>query len=579
MATKITRRELVVKSLIGFGALSTPLSLIGCDDDQKTDQPSTVPKFKAEFLHGVASGDPLQDRVIIWTRVTVADTSLKPTVTWQVSTDVEFKNIIATDKVVTTINQDFTVKVDVPKLSAGTAYFYRFICEQVTSPVGQTKTLPTKTDQVTFAVCSCSNYPAGYFHVYKEIAQTKPDVVIHLGDYIYEYGENGYATEDAKKLGRPFADNNNKEIISLDDYRRRYALYRTDIDLQLAHQVLPFIVVWDDHELSNDTWREGAENHQANEGDFYTRKLAALQAYFEWMPIRPIAENNYLNIYRQFDFGGLVNLIMLDTRIIARDQQLEYANYFTAQGQFDIPKFQTAIFDTKRTLLGYEQRQWLQNQLIQSKAVWNVFGQQVLMAKMLIPAELLMALSRMDIAKLNAQIPELMGLKMRHLQNDPTLTEQDKARIQTVVPYNLDAWDGYMAEREIIFQTLKQLNKKAVVLAGDTHNAWHSELYSQDGYLAAVELATSSVSSPGMEEYLKLPAAQVPQFEAIFATLIDELQYCNLNQRGYLQVKFTAQNVQADWKYINTIKDKTYMVDDARKHQVKYATNLVKTNL
>ncbi len=414
------------------------------------------------------------------------------------------------------------------------------------------------------------------------MAKQEVDAIIHLGDYIYEYGKDGYATEEAVKLGRTLAADNDKEIIKLDDYRKRYALYHTDSDLQAAHARHPFIVIWDDHELANDAWKDGAENHQANEGNFLDRKLAALQAYFEWMPIRPVSATDHLNIYRQFDFGSLVQLTMLDTRILARDKQLDYANYMTASG-LDIAKFQADLTSTTRTLMGYTQREWLQKKLAQSTATWNVLGQQVLMAKMLIPAELLLSLSAITsgnvtaetLAKMNQQIIELVTLKVRLKSGDPTLTATEKARVTTVAPYNLDAWDGYYAEREILYGTLKTLNKKVVVLAGDTHNAWSADLHTQAGDFVGVELATSSVSSPGMEKYLSIPLAQLQQFEMAFTTLIDELNYTNLNQRGYLKVSFTAQQVQADWIFLNSIKEKTYTVDTARAHQVVLNNNLV----
>ena len=414
------------------------------------------------------------------------------------------------------------------------------------------------------------------------MAKQEVDAIIHLGDYIYEYGKDGYATEEAVRLGRTLAADNDKEIIKLDDYRKRYALYHTDNDLQAAHARHPFIVIWDDHELANDAWKEGAENHQANEGNFLDRKLAALQAYFEWMPIRPVSATDHLNIYRQFDFGSLVQLTMLDTRILARDKQLNYANYMTASG-LDIAKFQTDLTSTTRTLMGYTQREWLQKKLAQSTATWNVLGQQVLMAKMLIPAELLLSLSAITsgnvtaetLAKMNQQIIELVTLKVRLKGGDPTLTAAEKARVTTVAPYNLDAWDGYYVEREILYGTLKALNKKVVVLAGDTHNAWSADLHTQTGDFVGVELATSSVSSPGMEKYLSIPLAQLQQFEMAFTTLIDELNYTNLNQRGYLKVSFTAQQVQADWIFVNNIKEKTYSVDTARAHQVVLNNNLV----
>ncbi|MFW1967865.1 alkaline phosphatase D family protein [Acinetobacter guillouiae] len=578
MTAKITRRELIQKSLFGFGALSLSAGFTGCNDS--SDRESTT--LQVNFEHGVASGDPLQDRVILWTRLTPNDSSARLQVTWEIALDDQFKQIIKTDKVTTAKAQDFTVKVDATNLKPDQRYFYRFSFGNKVSPVGQTKTLPINPSKVSFAVCSCANYPAGYFYVYREMAKQDVDVVIHLGDYIYEYGQGGYATEDAVKLGRTLAADNNQEIIKLDDYRKRYALYRKDKDLQTLHHRHPFIVIWDDHELANDTWREGAENHQANEGAFFDRKLAALQAYFEWMPIRPISANDHLNIYRQFDFGSLVQLTMLDTRILARDKQLEYTDYITASGM-DFQRFQTDLTNQNRTLMGYTQREWLQQKLAQSKATWNVLGQQVLMGKILIPAELLVPLSAVlsgnatqeVLNQINTMIMELVQLKMRVLQGDPTLTAIEKARLTTVAPYNLDAWDGYYAEREILYGTLKALNKKVVVLAGDTHNAWSSELYSQAGDFVGVELATSSVSSPGIEKYLNIPVEQLQQFEMAFTTLIDELDYTNLNQRGYLNVSFTATQVQADWIYVDTIKEPQYTVDTKRGHQVVLNNQLV----
>ncbi|WP_347019605.1 alkaline phosphatase D family protein [Acinetobacter calcoaceticus] len=577
MSEKISRRELIQKSLFGFGALSLPVAFTGCNDG--SDDEST--EAQADFLHGVASGDPLQDKVILWTRLTPVDLGTRLKVTWEIATDNQFKQNLKTGMVETTKTDDFTVKVDATGLQANTIYYYRFRFGNKISSVGQTKTLPISTNKVSFAVCSCSNYPAGYFYVYREMAKQNVDVIIHLGDYIYEYGADGYAAEDAAKLGRTLPTDNNKEIIKLDDYRKRYALYRQDKDLQAAHQRHPFIVIWDDHELANDTWRDGAENHQSDEGSFSDRKLAALQAYFEWMPIRPVSNTDHLNIYRQFNFGSLVELTMLDTRIVARDKQLEYADYMTAAG-LNAQKFQADLTDPKRTLMGYTQRDWLVDKLKQSTATWNVIGQQVLMSKMWIPAELLVSLGQITsggtspdaLAKMNAQITELVALKLRLEQGDPTLTAQEKMRVTTVVPYNLDAWDGYYAERETVYENLASLNKKVIVLAGDTHNAWASYLYSQKGQYVGVELATSSVSSPGLEKYLSIPMAQLQQFEFAFTTLIDELAYCNLNQRGYLLVTLDQAQVQSDWIFVDSIKNAEYKVDTSRQYQLVLDMNL-----
>ncbi|MCH7390335.1 alkaline phosphatase D family protein [Acinetobacter dispersus] len=588
MTAKISRRELIQKSLFGFGALSLSAGFTGCNDS--SDQETAA--LQVNFEHGVASGDPLQDRVILWTRLTPNDRSAHLQVTWEIALDQQFKQIIKTDKVTTTATYDFTVKVDATGLKPDQSYFYRFIFGDKVSPVGQTKTLPSSATKVSFAVCSCSYYPMGYFHVYREMAKQNVDVVIHLGDYIYEYDADGYAADEAV---RKLEADNNTEIIKLDDYRKRYALYRKDKDLQALHHRHPFIVIWDDHELANDAWRDGAENHTEetseaeNEGKFLERKLAALQAYFEWMPIRPV-DDQHTKIYRQFDFGGLVNLMMLDTRIIARDKQLDYANYMTANG-LDIAKFQADLTNPARTLMGETQREWLLGSkeknivgvLQSSTATWDVLGQQILMTKMLVPAELLFALAEITaghpsdetLEKMNAQITELITLKFRLQKGDPSLTAQEKARVLTVAPYNLDAWDGYFAEREIVYGALAQLKKKVVVLAGDTHNAWSSNLYSKDGAFVGVELATSSVSSPGLEKYLNIPLAQLQQFEFAFTTLIDELNYCNLNQRGYLVVQFDAAQVQSQWIYVDSIKKPVYVIDQTRGYQLSLDKNLL----
>ena len=580
MNIRLTRRELIQKSLAGFGALSLPVALTACGDDNETTAENAL---KVQFLHGVASGDPLHDRIILWTRLTPNDNAARLEVVWEIASDEAFKQLVNTGKVQTNAAQDFTVKVDADRLQAGTEYYYRFRFGNTVSAVGQTKTLPQRSDQVKFAVCSCSNYPAGYFHVYKEMAQENNlDVIIHLGDYIYEYGQGGYATDDAKQLGRTFAADNDKEIIKLDDYRKRYALYRTDADLQVAHQRYPFIVIWDDHELSNDTWEAGADNHQEGEGSFIERQIAALKAYFEWMPIRPVAENDHLNIYRQFDFGGLVNLMMLDTRILARHKQLDYADYMTATGM-DVARFMADLSSNSRSLLGVKQLQWLQAQLMQSTAKWNVLGQQVLMSKMFIPQELLLLLEQVTsgnatvetLAQIKQKIADLLTLKMRLKAGDPTLSAMDKARLSTVAPYNLDAWDGYAYEREVVYGTLQQLGKKAVVLAGDTHNAWAASLHTHaTNHEVGVEFATSSVSSPGIEYYLNVPAAEMVELENAFKLLIDELDYCNLNQRGYLTVTFDHDQVVADWKFVDTVKVREYKIDSTRSHQMTYDVHL-----
>ncbi len=282
---------------------------------------------KAIFTHGVASGDPLADRVILWTRVIPANgEARRVSVQWQMSQSVDFEQISASGSAAASPQSDYTVKIDAGRLSANTSYYYRFTCEGASSPVGKTKTLPeTGTEDVKLAVVSCSNYPQGYFHVYREVAKREYGAVLHLGDYIYEYPAGTYSNEDmTKNHGRQVAPKG--EVIALEDYRTRYGLYRSDPDLQAAHAAHPFICIWDDHEIANDSWRTGAENHNDGEGDYGDRKKAALRAYHEWLPIRSNPRGDQNVIYRSFEFGDLATLIMLDTRIVGRDKPLNYAH-------------------------------------------------------------------------------------------------------------------------------------------------------------------------------------------------------------------------------------------------------------
>jgi alkaline phosphatase D len=571
-----TRRRFLKASAAGFGAAVLSFGLTGCslndDDDETTKQ------IPVSFDHGVASGDPLANSLIIWTRITPLENVTSVNVVWQASTDANFTTISHDGETQVSDATDFTLKVDLQGLDANTTYYYRFISNGKTSPTGAGKTLPTDNiEQVKFAVVSCANYPAGYFHVYGEIAkQTDLDAVLHLGDYIYEYGNTGYATEDAAELGRLLPDDNSDEIISLADYRKRYAHYRKDENLQAAHSHCAFITVWDDHEITNDTWRSGAENHNDGEGEFSERKMHALQAYFEWMPIRNVADKE--RIYRRFEFGNLVSLHMLDTRVLARDEQVNYADFdlTSSQGQTD---FIAAISSPTRALLGNEQLTWLTDGLTTATTQWQVLGQQVLMTKMHLPFEILQLLMNIQVTQASGADPsalltqantlfsELAQIKGRILAGDPTVTSEQRARVETTAPYNLDAWDGYAYEREVILGTAIAAQKNLVVLAGDTHNSWAGQLVTDASNpvsakaAAGVEFATSSVSSPGLENYLALntqPSEAVAQIEQVIALLVNDLAYNNLVERGYLTVTFTQQQALAQWHYVSSVKTADY---------------------
>ncbi|MDZ7784247.1 MAG: alkaline phosphatase D family protein [Halioglobus sp.] len=362
------RRRTLLKGMAATSLL--PLlgaNLVGCSDDSD-NLGATV---SGRFLHGVASGDPLTDRVILWTRLT-PEAEGPVGVAWEVSESPDFDAVVASGEGTTSADVDYTVKVDVEGLAPERRYYYRFSSGGNMSSVGRTRTLPLGTvAAASFAVVSCSKFPTGFFNVYREVSQQDVDAVLHLGDYFYESGN----ARDGEALGRVVDPP--REIFSLEDYRTRYAQYRRDEDLQAAHMAHPFITVWDDHEVANNTWRNGAENHQPDEGDFGARKMAAIQAWYEWQPVRPPSAVEDI-IYRRFQYGDLLDLLMLDTRIIGRDRQLEYDDFSTG-GMIDLAAARAAIGAADRSLLGDDQRAWLREQLSQSAARWQVLGQQVLL--------------------------------------------------------------------------------------------------------------------------------------------------------------------------------------------------------
>jgi len=573
--SKLSRRDFLRASAASFGTLVVSSVLTGCslDDPNPRIQTTTADTGPTgQFLHGVASGDPLHDKVILWTRATPDDETLSSVeVIWEVSQDEGFESIITSGSTQAVSASDFTVKIDLQGLDAGAVYYYRFGAFGKISPVGRTKTLPdVDVDKVSLAMVSCSNYPAGHFNVYHALGQrTDIDAILHLGDYIYEYGMGGYGTENAEAMGRALPEDNNGEIISLVDYRKRYGLYRLDGGLQAAHLSAPFIAVWDDHEVANDAHRDGAQNHNDGEGSYEARKMAALQAYFEWMPIRPASIDDNETIYRQFDFGQLVSLYMLDTRLIGRDAGLDYGQFIDPQtGALDIAGFQAAVGSPTRTMLGLEQLQWLQGSMQYSQATWQVLGQQVLMGRMMLPAELLPHLANPG-PQVFTLLQELAAIKQRIKLNDPTLTAQEIARVETVAPYNLDAWDGYFVEREVVLGTARALGKNLVVLAGDTHNSWASNLTDMNGNAVGVEFATASVTSPGLAEALGLNSLTAGAFEDIVRLLVDPLKYFNVTDRGYNVMTFTADDAISQWHYVDNIASSDYQMNTARGHGLR----------
>ncbi|WP_353104946.1 alkaline phosphatase D family protein [Psychrobacter sp. AH5] len=554
----------------GFGSIgvaavgASSLGLAGCNDDND----NTFIDAAISFDHGVASGDPLADRVILWTRVTPQRVgSYQFVVKWFVASDSQMNKVIKQGEVTTSAIKDYTVKVDVEGLEPNTVYYYQFVVGNKASRVGKTKTLPVgQVNQVKMAVFSCANYSAGFFHVYADAARRNDlDVLIHLGDYIYEYGRTttdaqgnvvpAYASEDAAAIDREVMPE--QEAFTLNSYRTRYAQYKTDPDLQDLHATAPMIAVWDDHELANNTYEDGALNHQpSKEGSWDKRKLEAVTAYHEWMPIRTNTNSQSI-IYRSFEFGNLMSLNMLDTRVIGRDKQLNYVDFIksnsTVGAYIDTAAFMSATNDPSRELLGLSQSNWLVNQMQQSNAKWQILGQQILMGRMDIPAPVILNLAD---PRLGLDINAYLALVNKAQTAPQTLTSKDIALLQQPpIPYNIDAWDGYGSARERVLTTAKSLNKNLVVLAGDTHNAWANNLTTNDGTAVGVEFATSSVSSPGFEEYIPNPPAQV---KAVLTQLIPGLEYINPSDRGYMAITVTPESCQSEWIFVSDILQQTY---------------------
>jgi alkaline phosphatase D len=496
------------------------------------------------FRHGVASGDPLVDGVIIWTRISgAAGESVK--VHWQVAADADMQTVVKSGQLETDARHDYTVKVDVRGLPSGRQLYYRFVADGVTSPVGASRTLPVgKTTAARFAVVSCASYPTGYFHVYREISERSDiDAVIHLGDYLYEYGLGEYATDYAEELGR--IPDPQTETTSLADYRRRHAQYKTDPDLQALHARHPVIAVWDDHEIANDCWRGGAENHDRDEGPWGKRRDAAIRAYFEWMPIRGEARGKRTRIFRQFRYGDLLSLIMLDTRVYGRDRQPHVAP------DMQNDEIHRLLANPKRRLLGKRQERWLSDALADSNdTVWQVVGQQVLMSPVYAPdLEPLL-----DPEKPASVTREILDHNIAMSKNNP--------------PLLLDTWDGYAGARESLLSDLKELARNAVVISGDLHTSIAGNLYLQgDDDAAAVEFMTTSVTSPGFAEYL--PERHPGAVRDATLQLNPNLRYMETDRRGWLCLTLTASECTGEWHLFDDVRSMTYTSSVDRRLSVR----------
>ena len=556
MSHTSSRREFIIKVASVSAVISAGASLSACGDSSGG----------LEFLFGVASGDPLANQVILWTHAKYSNSDVDVTLQYQVASDAAFTQIVSQGNVVAKSDTGFTAKADATGLAAGTSYFYRFINGADISPVGRTRTLPTTASSLKLAVMSCTSYPTGFFNVYSEVANSDAEYALHLGDYIYEYAANGSFSSSAATLGRVSVPSN--ELLTLADYRTRHAQYKSDPDSKNLHALKPMIAVWDDHETANDAYKDGAENHTpATEGSWAARRSAGLQAYHEWMPIRTGADK--AKIYRSFDFGKLVSLHMLDTRLIGRDEQIDIADLAGLKGAAAQGKAYSTFTSPTRQMMGKDQMDWLTTQMASSTATWQVLGQQVLMARMEFPVSVLAALNSTDTSAAAQAAGNKAVADYIVAKNTPTAsrTAAQIALMNTTLNpklgYNLDAWDGYPVARETLLLTALQLSKRLVVLAGDTHNAWHNHLTLMGltnpalaGTKVGEEFATSSVSSPGLEEYLvTLKPAEIKD---IFERVVDDLKWMDASQRGYLKMTFTASEAKGEWFFVNTITNRTY---------------------
>lgn len=569
--------DFLVKSSSSAVALAAVGSLAACGGGDDGIAPALpIPPSPAIFAFGVASGDPLTDRVILWSHAKVPNSTADVGLTWQVASDAAFTNIVRSGTLIANEAASFTTKVDVTGLAAGTSYFYRFRDGTgVSSTVGTTRTLPASTaTAVKFAVFSCSLYSEGYFHTYDAAAKSDAQYALHLGDYIYEYGSDPVKFGNGNIPGGRVASPAN-DIVTLNDYRTRHALYKSDMNLQALHAKMPWITVWDDHEFANNAYVQGAENHNpATQGDWVARKNIAAKAYHEWMPIRTPDASNLLKIYRSFDFGTLFSLYMLDTRIEGRDRQ--YDGFGDADGGTNrylaglTPNGAGVRPDASRRMISAEQQNWLTTGMAASRATWQVVGNQDIMARMWFPASVLQAQAGAATNPTGVQtaISAYLTAKATRAANQP-LTAPQLALLSPAtnpgIPYNLDAWDGYPTQRETILQTVKAQGKKLVTLSGDSHNGWFTQLTTLAGEKIGVEFAGTSVSAPGFESaglgsLASSIDGSVLGSAAIGAGLglIDDVAYCDTIQRGYLLMTITAAQVKGEYVYVSSVKQPTY---------------------
>jgi alkaline phosphatase D len=524
MTLRIDRRSLLLTGSLGLGAMAIP----------GFAQTPTIAAARG-FTHSVASGEPATDSMLLWTRYVPA-TGGAVELKAEVSETPDFARIVTGGAQITGPWRDFTAKITVEGLKPGRVYHYRFVAPDGSfSPVGRTKTLP-EGDARSFraAIFSCSNLPFGWFNAYAHAVARGDafDAVIHLGDYFYEYHAGEYPSAAETAPGRVLQPAN--ELLTIADYRLRYASYRADADLQALHASQPWIVQWDDHESANDSWEGGAENHQpATEGDWNPRRAASIQVYREWMPVSD-------EPWKAYDIGTLATLYRTETRVLARTEQPDLAPLFKSADPISALKafHDGAWQDPAATMMGTQQEDWLFHALKRSTAAkqkWQVVGFGTIMGNTVMP-------------------PEAMGWL------DPNAGAREKNYVLAGItagkfglPFNYDNWGGYPAARARFLKAAQAAGSDLIVISGDSHNAWAYDL-GQDGKPAGVEFAGHSVTSPGYEDSTKADP------KVIAAALIKanpELKWADTSRRGYMAMTITPERVTNDWVFVDTIKTRT----------------------
>lgn len=477
------------------------------------------------FRHGIASGDPLPNAVIIWTHVTPPGTQ-PVSVAWIVARDADFTDVVAQGTAQTSADADYTVKVDVRDLAPDTVYFYRFTALDVVSPPGRTRTLPgEQATHVRFAQVSCAKYNAGFFNAYARIAE-RDDLhfLLHLGDYIYEASNTPPASQTpGADIGRPFDPLH--ECKTLDDYRRRYAQYHSDEDVQRMHASLPLISVLDDHELADGAWRDGASEHKAErDGPWLRRHRDALRARWEWLPLRMPDAADPLRVWQSVSVGSLFDMLLIDTR-----------------SHRDEPTGGEAMHNPTRSALGPAQRAWLQESLSTSTATWRLIGN---------PSIFATTWSSRFSDELK---PCLVQLKL--MASDGSGPDYDQ-------------WDGYPVERKMLLCHLRESEIKNVVfLSGDVHIGLAAELkldaQDQNEEPIAVELVNPSLTSQNLDDKMCwLPRCESTHVEQMMLQELPHIRWCDLDSHGYNIVDVTPDRVVAQWWCVDTVlkrSDEQYM--------------------